>query len=179
MSARPKTSKDEIVTAACLLIEEHGVEALSMQHVAEAVDVRAPSLYKRFKDRGALLRAVAGALIEDLRVELKAAIVEGHPRRSLRRMAKVYRAFAKKHPRGYWLIYVGVDTEAEPHASAAAELLGILVSLRGAEQALPAARLLVAFLHGFVSMELSGAFRLGGSVDDAFEFGVNTLVDAL
>jgi hypothetical protein len=74
---------------------------------------------------------------------------------------------------------VGVDTEAEPHASAAADLLGVLVSLRGAEQALPAARLLVAFLHGFVSMELSGAFRLGGSVDDAFEFGVNTLVDAL
>jgi Tetracyclin repressor-like, C-terminal domain len=42
-----------------------------------------------------------------------------------------------------------------------------------------AARLLMAFLHGFVSMELAGAFRLGGSVDDAFAFALDAILAGL
>ena len=37
----------------------------------------------------------------------------------------------------------------------------------------------VAFAHGFVSMELAGAFRLGGDVDRAWRTGVATIVDAV
>ena len=51
--------------------------------------------------------------------------------------------------------------------------------LVGPERALEAARLVTAFAHGFVSMELSGAFRLGGDVDEAYRYGVGVLVDAL
>jgi hypothetical protein len=39
--------------------------------------------------------------------------------------------------------------------------------------------MVVAWAHGFVSMELAGAFRLGGDVDDAFAFGVDRLASAL
>jgi hypothetical protein len=47
----------------------------------------------------------------------------------------------------------------------------------GQERALDAARTLAAWLHGFASMELAGAFRLGGDVDAAFEFGVAAVID--
>jgi hypothetical protein len=36
-----------------------------------------------------------------------------------------------------------------------------------------------AFAHGFVSMEITGAFRLGGDVDEAYRYGVGVLVDGL
>jgi Tetracyclin repressor-like, C-terminal domain len=49
----------------------------------------------------------------------------------------------------------------------------------GSERALEAARLVTAFAHGFVLMELTGAFRLGGDVDEAYRYGVGVLVDAL
>jgi hypothetical protein len=49
----------------------------------------------------------------------------------------------------------------------------------GPDQALDAARLVTAFAHGFVSMELSGAFRLGGDVDEAYRYGIDVLVAAL
>jgi hypothetical protein len=44
--------------------------------------------------------------------------------------------------------------------------------LAGEEEALEAARLVTAWATGFIGMELSGAFRLGGDVDRAFEYGL-------
>jgi hypothetical protein len=38
---------------------------------------------------------------------------------------------------------------------------------------------LVPFLHGFISMELANAFRLGGGLDAAFEKGVSTILRGL
>ncbi|HBF81970.1 MAG TPA: TetR family transcriptional regulator, partial [Streptomyces sp.] len=38
--------------------------------------------------------------------------------------------------------------------------------------ALDAARLVTAWATGFIEMEISGAFRLGGDVDRAFEYGL-------
>ena len=45
--------------------------------------------------------------------------------------------------------------------------------------ALHAARLLTAWMHGFSEMQRAGAFRLGGDVDEAFSWGVERLVRAL
>jgi hypothetical protein len=52
-------------------------------------------------------------------------------------------------------------------------------ALAGPEHSLEAARTIVAWAHGFVSMELAGAFRLGGDVDRAYAFGVERLAAAL
>ena len=73
----------------------------------------------------------------------------------------------------------GSRPPAELNAAAAAPLVELAGRLAGPDQALEAARLITAFAHGFVSMELSGAFRLGGDVDAAYRYGVDVLVDAL
>ena len=38
---------------------------------------------------------------------------------------------------------------------------------------------LTAWVHGFVSMELSQAFRLGGGIDAAFETGLDAILSGL
>jgi hypothetical protein len=53
------------------------------------------------------------------------------------------------------------------------------VALVGKDQAFAAARVLTPFLHGFVSMELAGAFRLGPDLDRAFTRGVGTILAGL
>jgi hypothetical protein len=58
-------------------------------------------------------------------------------------------------------------------------VIRIAAELAGEDRALDAARTVTAWLNGFVGMELSGAFRLGGEVDRAFEFGIASLTDAL
>ena len=58
MPAHPKTTDTQIIQAARRLVEIEGRDGFSMNDVAAAVGIRAPSLYGRFKDRAGLLAAV-------------------------------------------------------------------------------------------------------------------------
>lgn len=180
MSAIAKTSDDEIRAGARRLLELHGVDGVSMAAVAVEVGVRAPSHYKRFASRAELLRAVTGELLGELQLAMEKAVREGDARGSLERMAARYRAFAKKNPRGYALVFT-YDAEADMGARMAAvgPLMGVLTGVLGKERALPAARTLVAYLHGFLTMELQGLFQMGGSVEEAYRFGLATILDGL
>jgi hypothetical protein len=39
--------------------------------------------------------------------------------------------------------------------------------------------MITAWANGFISMELAGAFNLGGDIELAYEFGIARLADAL
>lgn len=67
----------------------------------------------------------------------------------------------------------------EAAARAATPVLDLAERLVGRDRALVAARLITAFANGFISMELAGAFRLGGDLDEAYGYGIDVLVGAL
>jgi AcrR family transcriptional regulator len=184
MSPTPaRTSRDAIVAAGRALLEEGGLESVTMQAVADRVGVRAPSLYKRLADRSALVAAIAGDVLEDLGRAVHPALDADDPADAIRMMADRYRAFAHGSPGAYQLIFTRLLPAAQPpveaNARASADLLVLAERLVGRARSLEAARLLTAFAHGFVSMELAGAFRLGGDVDAAFRFAVETLIMGL
>jgi AcrR family transcriptional regulator len=183
MSAPAKTSDREICEAARRLLEIHGEAGLSMQAVADAVGVRAPSLYKRFADRTDLLSAAARHALEELTELLGDPPGGVETYESLERLAHTYRKFAKKNPRMYALIFsetLAAREDLLPARQASAEtLLVLLASVVGKEAALSAARMLVSYLHGFLSMELAKAFRFGGSVPEAFQYGLTKVLDSL
>ncbi|MDQ1176939.1 hypothetical protein QE416_001675 [Microbacterium sp. SORGH_AS 421] len=60
-----------------------------------------------------------------------------------------------------------------------APVLRTTTSAVGEGHALDAARLLTAWATGFVTVELAGAFRLGGDLDEAYRYGRNHLVASL
>lgn len=182
MPAPAQTSLEEIVRAGRDIVEGGGLAALTMQAVAEAVGVRAPSIYKRLRDRNELIRLVTESVARDLSAVLDDAMVSGDARTDLRALLEAARAFAHRHPRGYGLIYASLPESARPDGEvlvrASSALLSVTAALVGEERALPAARTVVSWLHGFVTMELAGAFRLGGDVEVAFAFGVDRLIHA-
>ncbi len=181
--ARARTSLAQIVAAGRNLLETGGLDAVTMQGVAERVGVRAPSLYKRFASRGALVAAIGAAALEDLRSTLAPLSLDPDPAAGLRATATAFREFAHANPGTYELLFMnlppGSRPPAELSARAAAPVLELAERLVGPDRALEAARLVTAFAHGFVAMELTGAFRLGGDVDEAYLYGVDVLVDAL
>jgi AcrR family transcriptional regulator len=178
-----RTSLDEIVAAGRSILESEGLEGLTMQAVADAVGVRAPSLYKRVRGRGALVRLIA----EDAARELGAATDRARrgqdPRRDLVAIAAAFRAFARANPGAYSLLVARLPEEWRPdpalNARASEAIIAVAGELAGPADALPAARTVVAWANGFVGMELAGAFRLGGDIDAAFGYGIDRLADAL
>jgi AcrR family transcriptional regulator len=181
MPAHPQTSTAAVVAAGRRLLEERGVDALTMREVADAVGVRAPSLYKRVRSRSDLFRLVLEDVADELTSVLDAAAMTGDPVADLGAMAAAYRRFAHANPVTYTLM---MAPQATPGATArsvrsSATFLNTVARLAGPMHALPAARTIVAWAHGFITMELAGAFRLGGDVENAWDFGLNRILAAI
>jgi AcrR family transcriptional regulator len=185
MPTPDRTSVSDIVTAARDILESTGLPGLTMAAVAARVGVRAPSLYKRVGSRDELVGLVADATVQDLGDRLQQLTEQqaGNPTAALRELARGFRAFAQQRPAGYTLIFALGPDAARPRIETLTRATDILVAATtpvvGEQQALDAARLLTAWANGFLSMELSGAFRMGGDVDQAFEYGLERLIEAL
>lgn len=172
MPTPKRTSREEIVAAAASALEAGGVQSVTMQAVAERVGVRAPSLYKRVRDRDELLLLVAEDAAEDLTARLAAS------ESTLPAYAHAFRAFAHARPEGFRLVFASPDA-ADATERAARPVLDACREIVGATAALDAARLFTAWAVGFLTMELLGAFRLGGDVDGAFAYGITRILDGL
>jgi AcrR family transcriptional regulator len=176
-----KTTRDGIIAAGRELIEVHGIAGLTMQAVADRVGVRAPSLYKRVRDRDELLELVVGATVDDLTARLDAQ-TQPDPRERLTAIADVLRTFAHERPVGYTLVF-GAHGAPRPEPAAAVRsvtpLLEAVRELTGDAHALDGARLLTAWATGFLTMELNDRLRMGGDVDEAWRWGLARVVASL
>ncbi|MCK2030768.1 TetR/AcrR family transcriptional regulator [Microbacterium galbinum] len=185
MPAPERTSTEAIVAAGRAILEESGPASLTMQAVATRVGVRAPSLYKRVRDRDALLTAVAEAAIDELGSRLADSDSDsasgtgtGNSGADLTKLAEVYRAFAHEHPESFRLMFTASAPVDALHR-ASEPVLRAAAALVGEADALDAARLFTAWATGFLQMELSGVFRLGGDVGRAFDYGLRRLLAGL
>lgn len=68
---KPLISRSAAVAAALEIIDSEGLEALSLPRLAAQLNVRAPSLYYHFRDKAAILEAVARAIIAEIPVPRK------------------------------------------------------------------------------------------------------------
>jgi AcrR family transcriptional regulator len=185
MPTPSRTSVDEIVNAGRAILDADGLDALTMQRVAAAVGVRPPSLYKRVRDRDALFRLVAQDVLAELGTRIDAVATSGDPATDLRAIARAFRAWSLEHPGGYALLFARLPDawrlapDPDPMGGPFAPLFRTIEALAGPDDVLVAARTVVAWASGFVGMELAGAFRLGGDVDAAFEYGVGRIGRAI
>jgi AcrR family transcriptional regulator len=181
MPAHAQTSTAAIVAAGRRLLEERGMDALTMRDVADAVGVRAPSLYKRVHGRSDLLVLILDDVANELTDALDAAACSGDPATDVRAMAAAYRGFAHSNPVAYSLMFApqALSGATARSVRSSATFLRVVAELAGRRHALPAARTIVAWAHGFITMELAGAFRLGGDVEQAWDFGLDRVLAAV
>lgn len=173
-----------IVAAGQHILENDGLGAVTMAAVAARVGVRAPSLYKRVRNRDELIRLLAERVAADLGAHLAANDPGGPDTRArLARIVRALRDFARERTAAYRLVFLPPsehdDLSRDDLASASAPLFDIVARLVEPDHVLPAARTLTAWATGFIAMELSGSFRLGGDVDTAFEYGIERVSAAV
>lgn len=185
MPAPQRVTRAALTTAARTIAEHEGLDAVTISAVAAAVGVRPPSLYKHVGHRHDLLRLIADDAARELDEDIATMVGSSSgadPVASVAAIARAFRAFSARSPRAASLLFSGVALSAEPQSDGMIALTHTLLDAVRATtpgDPLPAARTLTAWAHGFCTMEQASAFQLGGDVDEAFEFGLATLVKAL
>jgi AcrR family transcriptional regulator len=141
MPRRPDPDLEgKILDAAQKLWKKGGAKGLTMRAVARAAGTNTPSVYRRFRDRDDILRA----LLQRIRLELAAALEAGSsPEEGCER----YLDFAVSHPYEYELFY---QHEYELFHSARSSRDGVKPVVRPGRNA----------------MKQKVAEKLGGSPDD-------------
>jgi AcrR family transcriptional regulator len=175
-----KTDPDQILETAIQILETDGREALSMRKLAEALDLKAPSLYRHYADRNALEQAIAAQAATQLHDALEQAIGPlRSPAKVLHQSARTYRDFAKSHPELYDLMMTNFTPANIPEAKALWNfVLEVIGRITGNRDDTSAAVALWSFLHGFVTLERNGLFGPSGP-QQALEVGIDALIAGL
>lgn len=164
---------ETIIQTAHDIIEREGVEALNLRKLAETLGVQAPSLYRHVANKNALFLAVNEVTTKALMARLYEVDANLPLEERLLEIAHVFRRYAHEHPNAYMLAFN--SREARPDAALREALVLPLQKLfeevLGEEKAFPALRAAYAFLHGWVSLEISAQFERGGDLDAHFEAG--------
>src|SRR5205823_1593630 len=116
----------------------------------------------------------------ELAAELQAAAAGRARDDALSAIAGAYRAYARAHPGTYAALQRAPARDDVQAAGAAARVVDVVLAvLRGygleGDDAIHAARIVRAALHGFVTLETGGGFGLPLALDDSYERLVEVL----
>ncbi len=166
-----ETTKERLVAAASDLLDAGGQGAVTLRAVAEVVAVSHNAPYRHFRDRSALLAAVAERDFDGLRQAFQAKADDPQDARlSLRAALMVVVAYAREHPARYRLLFsdpnlVSGDGALEVAAFGSFQAFAAIVrqcQLDKSLQSLDTARmtgLIYATLHGAIDLEIGGRAR--------------------
>jgi AcrR family transcriptional regulator len=165
------TTDKKLVAAAAALLDSGGEDAVTLRAVGHAVGVSHNAPYKHFKDRGALLAAVAAVdfvMLTEVFSGLRQSTSK--PTTKLKRALKAVVEYGHAHPARYRLIFSNPDIAAqggdiEKAALVAFAAFAAIVQECQAKQELPdvsntaLSGLLYATMHGLIDLEASGRMR--------------------
>ena len=182
MRRRPGLTREQVLTAALKIIDESGVEALTMRRLGRALNRNPMAIYRHADDKDALLDAVVEQVVSEFVVSREPGSGrDGDWEASLRRAAHAFRRVALAHPHIVPLLVT------RPLSSPLAqrplgtlrpleELLEVFITAgfdpRGA---LHAARLFTGFLYGHVQDELQERIEVPDETEDLLRLGLQRL----
>ncbi len=106
---RSPLKQEHIIEAAFRLLDEAGIEGVSLRKLACSLGIRAPSLYWHFKSKQALIDAMADAMIADVAREIPPG---QHWRTTMHQIADEFRTAFKRHRDGA-RVYAGTFLATE------------------------------------------------------------------
>jgi len=102
----PTDLRQKVLSASLALIEEGGLDRLSMREVARKAGVSHQAPYHYFADREAILAAIAGEGFAKLgRSLMRGAADAGTPARAVEAMGRAYVEFAIRHPAYFQVMF--------------------------------------------------------------------------
>lgn len=181
---RAGLSTQAVVEVALAIVDEDGLDALTLAAVAQRAGVAAPSLYKHVRSLDALLQQVSAVATTEIAETMSHAAAGRSGPDAVRAVAVAYRRYSLDRPGRY------PATQRVPHPGDPAHLTAaesavytVFAVLHGyditGDDAVDATRFVRSALHGFVSLEVNGGFGLPQDIDRSFDRLVTALDVAL
>lgn len=183
-AGKARLDEAAVLGAAAELADAEGWHALSLARLAKRLGVRAPSLYNHVAGLDGVRRGLALRGLVELRRRLERAAIGKSGADALAAMADAYRLFAREHP---GLYAAGLQAPAPDDTAlteVATDILAILHAVLapyGFDEAgeVHAIRAFRSMLHGFVSLELAGAFGMPVDIEASYDLAVRLAIDGL
>lgn len=183
--------REDILAAARQIIQKDGYAALSMRALADAVGVRAPSLYDYFASKEEVLNAVHMRGVETLGGEFQRVLETSRPGiERLLRIGVVYRRFGLANPDLYQLMFARIDQAYAPGEEQVERSRALFEAVvEHVRDAIETGELapndpeeigmaLWSVSHGFVSLELIGMSEkcAMSSADEQYAFLLSSII---
>ena len=171
---RAGLSRAAVVDVALALVDEKGLEALSLAAVADRAGVAAPSLYKHVGSLAELRDLMAEQVIKQLTTLFAGEVMGRSGDEAVAALLRAYRAYVLQNPGRYHLMPLDPLRQSPALAQAGREQMDVFVAVMrgyGLEQsaATHAMRRLRAAAHGFATLEAGGGFGMSENVDESYE----------
>lgn len=162
------TSRDDIINVSRGIIEDEGVEQLTIRRIAETIHRTQPAVYQHFSGKDAILEAIVIDGFTALAGRLKRASRGG--KTSLTAIADAYVRFGLERPRLYDLMFVGppaVTFAAGAATPTPAHTAFNIIAAAVGESGVPAAQtetvteVVWSSLHGLVTLSITRRLRPG------------------
>lgn len=185
MPKRRRLNRELVVEKAATLADESGsAAAVTLAALADALEIRPPSLYNHVAGLEDLQRGMAAHGLRLLMAELRQASQGLVGREALAAMAHAYRRFAHAHPGIYPLTIRAPEPDETELAALSQEMVQMLLlvmaslGLQG-DEAIHAIRGLRAILHGFASLEAAGGYKMALDQEESFRRLVSAYLNLL
>ena len=159
---RAGLSRERVVEAGATLADEVGFEAVTASELARRFDVKVPSLYSHVRSFHDLRVGIALLALAEMADRAASALAGRSGREALSALGDVYRDYARERPGCYAASRMRLDPETATASAGPRHAEMTRAVLRGydvpPDEQVHAIRLLGSVFHGFVSLELDGAF---------------------
>lgn len=168
-----QVTRERILEVAGALVEQGDIDTITLAHLAQALKIKPPSLYRYFPNKASLVDALNVETVTHLAAVQNVTIAdECTAQEQLMRVARNYRAYALAHPQRYRLAFRAASHDEATQAQYVQLVLPLQDAVRqlvGGDTSLAYLRGMLALIHGFVSLELSQMLQRGGDLNRAFE----------
>ncbi|MDX1416570.1 MAG: TetR-like C-terminal domain-containing protein [Candidatus Promineifilaceae bacterium] len=174
MPKRRWLKRELVIERAAEMADETGSAAdVSLTALAQALNIRTPSLYNHVANLDDLHYGLAVFGVRQLLAELRQAAQGLVGEEAVLAMATTYRQFAHDHPGLYPLTVRAPDPEHIELTALSEEFVQFLLLIMSSmglqgNDAVHAIRGLRAVLHGFVSLEAAGGYKMLLDKEESF-----------
>ncbi len=180
---RAGLSPDTVVDLALALVDEKGLDALSLAAVADRAGVAPPSLYKHVGSLADLRILMAARILREITALLGAAVMGRSNDDAVEGLMRAYRTYVLTNPGRYALVPPN-PLGHPPLAQASRDLLAVFVAVvrgYGLEDsaATHAIRRMRAAAHGFADLEAGGGFGLPEDIETSYDQVIDMLLRSL